>query len=127
MGKGGGLGQVPPCASPPAQRRRRPTAELGNVKAYLSKMEDLKRDINTQTKRLTQERVKAKALSDELENPLNVHRCGGGPGFQFLYQSCPPPPPRNVLCRERTECGRPIASAFMQLIIKNRAVERMVK
>eukprot|EP00668_Euglena_longa_P014033 GGOE01017999.1.p1 GENE.GGOE01017999.1~~GGOE01017999.1.p1 ORF type:complete len:995 (-),score=407.71 GGOE01017999.1:300-3284(-) len=50
------------------------TAELNNAKLYLSKMDDMRVEINTQSKRLTHERAKAKALSDELENPLNVHR-----------------------------------------------------
>jgi|UniRef100_A0A7S4GFA4 chromosome segregation ATPase len=50
------------------------TMELNNVRAYISRLADLKRAINTQTKTLNQERAKVKAMYDELENPLNVHR-----------------------------------------------------
>eukprot|EP01006_Ploeotia_vitrea_P033977 TRINITY_DN65677_c3_g1_i1.p1 TRINITY_DN65677_c3_g1~~TRINITY_DN65677_c3_g1_i1.p1 ORF type:complete len:997 (+),score=196.90 TRINITY_DN65677_c3_g1_i1:78-3068(+) len=48
--------------------------ELHNVKTYISRIGDLKRDINVHNKQLNQERAKVKALADELENPLNVHR-----------------------------------------------------
>mmetsp|Transcript_49665 Transcript_49665/g.88748 ORF Transcript_49665/g.88748 Transcript_49665/m.88748 type:complete len:980 (-) Transcript_49665:310-3249(-) len=53
---------------------RQLTVELQNVRVYISRIDSLRRDINTGTKMLTQERNKVKALYDELENPLNVHR-----------------------------------------------------
>jgi predicted RNase H-like nuclease (RuvC/YqgF family) len=35
---------------------------------------DLKSDIHNLTKELTEEKLRVKALTEELENPMNVHR-----------------------------------------------------
>eukprot|EP01060_Flectonema_neradi_P001118 TRINITY_DN10670_c0_g1_i1.p1 TRINITY_DN10670_c0_g1~~TRINITY_DN10670_c0_g1_i1.p1 ORF type:complete len:774 (+),score=182.79 TRINITY_DN10670_c0_g1_i1:475-2796(+) len=48
--------------------------ELNSVKSFISKIDDLKLEINIKTNALTKERAKVKALTDELQNPLNVHR-----------------------------------------------------
>eukprot|EP00906_Rhabdomonas_costata_P005129 RCo007699 len=57
-----------------ANKIRQLSAELTTVRAYISKVGDLKREINAQGKALLQEQARVKALCDELDNPLNVHR-----------------------------------------------------
>ena len=49
--------------------------ELHIVKSSVSNVGVLKREVHSLGKQLLQERTKVKALSEELENPLNVHRC----------------------------------------------------
>ena len=48
--------------------------ELNSVKTFISKIDSLKLEINIKTNSLIRERAKVKALTDELQNPLNVHR-----------------------------------------------------
>lgn len=51
------------------------------LKASVANVEALKAEVNRLNTALLQEASKTKALSEELETPLNVHRCD------------PPPPP----------------------------------
>lgn len=44
-------------------------------KNSMAQLEGLKTEIKRLNKALLQEQGKCKALSDELETPLNVHRC----------------------------------------------------
>ncbi len=48
--------------------------ELQNLKSSVSNINVLKSEIHRLGRELLQERTKVKALSEELENPLNVHR-----------------------------------------------------
>merc|ERR1712134_253258 len=48
--------------------------ELMIVKSKHKQMDDVKREVFHLQKELLQERTKVKALSEELENPMNVHR-----------------------------------------------------
>jgi len=50
------------------------TRELQNLKSSVSNINVLKSEIHRLGRELLQERTKVKALSEELENPLNVHR-----------------------------------------------------
>ena len=49
--------------------------ELHILKSSVANIDVLKREVHGLGKQLLQERTKVKALSEELENPLNVHRC----------------------------------------------------
>lgn len=53
-------------------------AELINdIKSYRNQtnsIPDLKNEIHTLNRELTENKLKVKALSEELENPMNVHR-----------------------------------------------------
>ena len=49
--------------------------ELHLLKSSVANIDVLKREVHGLGKQLLQERTKVKALSEELENPLNVHRC----------------------------------------------------
>lgn len=49
--------------------------ELHILKSSVANIDVLKREVHSLGKQLLQERTKVKALSEELENPLNVHRC----------------------------------------------------
>lgn len=55
-------------------------------------VDNLSRNLSLVQKELLRERLKVKALSDELENPLNVHRWrkleGSDPGQYELIQKC---------------------------------------
>merc|ERR1712146_163564 len=48
--------------------------ELMIVKSKHKQMDDVKREVFHLQKELLQEKTKVKALSEELENPMNVHR-----------------------------------------------------
>ena len=48
--------------------------ELGVLKSSFGNVDALKREVHRLGRELLQERTKVKALSEELENPLNVHR-----------------------------------------------------
>lgn len=48
--------------------------ELKLFKAQVSEIPDMKRDVHSLQKELIEEKLKVKALSEELENPMNVHR-----------------------------------------------------
>ena len=48
--------------------------ELMIVKSKGKQMDDVKREVFHLQKELLQEKTKVKALSEELENPMNVHR-----------------------------------------------------
>ena len=48
--------------------------ELGVLKSSFGNIDVLKREVHHLGRELLQERTKVKALSEELENPLNVHR-----------------------------------------------------
>lgn len=48
--------------------------ELGVLKSSVGNVDVLKREVHHLGRELLQERTKVKALSEELENPLNVHR-----------------------------------------------------
>merc|ERR1711920_619774 len=49
-------------------------AEVGNAKTQVTNVESLKREVHHLNKGLLREESKAKALQEELENPMNVHR-----------------------------------------------------
>ena len=49
-------------------------SELATIKSFISKIDALKLDVNVKTNKLTHETAKVKALTEELQNPLNVHR-----------------------------------------------------
>ncbi len=51
--------------------------ELGVLRASAANVEVLKREVHGLGRELLAERTKVRALSDELENPLNVHRWVG--------------------------------------------------
>ena len=60
-------------------------AQVSNLKRDLEKLRStvansdvLKREVHHLNRELLQERTKVKALSEELESPLNVHRYGDG-------------------------------------------------
>ncbi|OXB71697.1 UNVERIFIED_CONTAM: hypothetical protein H355_008750, partial [Colinus virginianus] len=48
--------------------------ELGSVRSQVASVDELKREVYRLQKELLQERTKVKALSESLENPMNVHR-----------------------------------------------------
>eukprot|EP00958_Prasinococcus_capsulatus_P017401 scaffold1959_cov403-Prasinococcus_capsulatus_cf.AAC.11 len=48
--------------------------ELHTLKGSVSNLDTLKREVHQLGRELLQERTRVKALSEELENPLNVHR-----------------------------------------------------
>merc|ERR1711861_111663 len=48
--------------------------ELHIGKQQVSNIDDLKKEVYQLQRELLQERTKVKALSEELENPMNVHR-----------------------------------------------------
>ncbi|PRP78294.1 flagellar associated protein [Planoprotostelium fungivorum] len=48
--------------------------ELGLIRLKTSKVETLKNEVYHLERQLLQERTKVKALSEELENPMNIHR-----------------------------------------------------
>jgi len=50
------------------------TAELARIKSSVSNMETLRNEVYQLQRELLQERTKVRALSEELENPMNVHR-----------------------------------------------------
>lgn len=50
--------------------------ELSILKRSVADVNILKREVHNLGRQLLQECTKVKALSEELENPLNVHRCG---------------------------------------------------
>eukprot|EP01062_Namystynia_karyoxenos_P065943 TRINITY_DN59996_c0_g1_i1.p2 TRINITY_DN59996_c0_g1~~TRINITY_DN59996_c0_g1_i1.p2 ORF type:complete len:973 (+),score=544.19 TRINITY_DN59996_c0_g1_i1:90-3008(+) len=56
------------------ERSQQLAEELETVKAFICKIDVLKLEINKSTKELMHERAKVRALTDELRNPLNVHR-----------------------------------------------------
>ena len=49
--------------------------ELHILKNSVANIDILKHEVHCLGRELLQERTKVKALSEELENPLNVHRC----------------------------------------------------
>merc|ERR1712137_308793 len=49
-------------------------AEVGHAKTQVTNVESLKREVHHLNKVLLREESKAKALQEELENPMNVHR-----------------------------------------------------
>lgn len=49
-------------------------AEVAQAKLQVTNVEGLKQEIHYQNKTLLREEAKAKALQEELENPMNVHR-----------------------------------------------------
>eukprot|EP00998_Keelungia_sp_KM082_P008611 NODE_47_length_3081_cov_91.739675_g45_i0.p1 GENE.NODE_47_length_3081_cov_91.739675_g45_i0~~NODE_47_length_3081_cov_91.739675_g45_i0.p1 ORF type:complete len:969 (+),score=396.45 NODE_47_length_3081_cov_91.739675_g45_i0:106-3012(+) len=53
---------------------RQLSIELQNIKQYIARVDVLKVEVTAQTKSLTKERLKVRALADDLENPLNIHR-----------------------------------------------------
>ncbi|KAG2443529.1 hypothetical protein HXX76_001881 [Chlamydomonas incerta] len=64
--------------------------ELHILKSSVSNIDVLKREVHQLGRELLQERTKVKALSEELENPLNVHRWrkleGSDPGTYEMIQ-----------------------------------------
>ncbi len=48
--------------------------ELANIRSKVSKVDTLKNEVYHLERQLLQERTKVKALSEELENPMNIHR-----------------------------------------------------
>lgn len=53
---------------------RKAKADVATAKTQVTNVESLKREIHHLTKTLLREETKAKALQEELENPMNVHR-----------------------------------------------------
>merc|ERR1712190_64322 len=53
---------------------RHAKAEVGHAKTQVTNVESLKREVHHLNKVLLHEETKAKALQEELENPMNVHR-----------------------------------------------------
>merc|ERR1712050_40898 len=53
---------------------RKAKADVMGAKTQVTNVEGLKREIHHLTKTLLREETKAKALQEELENPMNVHR-----------------------------------------------------
>jgi chromosome segregation ATPase len=53
---------------------RKCKAEVANAKNQVVNVDSLNREIHHQNKTLLREEAKAKALQEELENPMNVHR-----------------------------------------------------
>mmetsp|Transcript_14530 Transcript_14530/g.36872 ORF Transcript_14530/g.36872 Transcript_14530/m.36872 type:complete len:843 (+) Transcript_14530:124-2652(+) len=53
---------------------RKAKADVAAAKTQVTNVESLKREIHHLTKTLLREQTKAKALQEELENPMNVHR-----------------------------------------------------
>merc|ERR1719203_574741 len=53
---------------------RKAKADVAASKTQVTNVEGLKREIHHLTKTLLREETKAKALQEELENPMNVHR-----------------------------------------------------
>merc|ERR1712190_302752 len=53
---------------------RHAKAEVGHAKTQVTNVESLKREVHHLNKTLLREETKAKALQEELENPMNVHR-----------------------------------------------------
>uniref|UniRef100_A0A6U6V2W9 Cilia- and flagella-associated protein 58 central coiled coil domain-containing protein n=1 Tax=Zooxanthella nutricula TaxID=1333877 RepID=A0A6U6V2W9_9DINO len=53
---------------------RKAKADVAIAKTQVTNVEGLKREIHHLTKTLLREETKAKALQEELENPMNVHR-----------------------------------------------------
>merc|ERR1711920_677655 len=53
---------------------RHAKAEVGHAKTQVTNVESLKREVHHLNKVLLREESKAKALQEELENPMNVHR-----------------------------------------------------
>lgn len=51
--------------------------ELSALKSSVTNAEVLRREVHHLNRELLAERSKVKALGEELESPLNVHRCGG--------------------------------------------------
>merc|ERR1712190_78916 len=49
-------------------------AEVSHAKTQVTNVESLKREVHHLNKTLLHEETKAKALQEELENPMNVHR-----------------------------------------------------
>jgi len=50
------------------------SGELSTIKATVSNMETLRNEVYQLQRELLQERTKVRSLSEELENPMNVHR-----------------------------------------------------
>ena len=50
------------------------TTELSAIRGSVSNMETLRNEVYQLQRELLQERTKVRALSEELENPMNVHR-----------------------------------------------------
>jgi ribosomal protein L29 len=48
--------------------------EIKTFKSQANSIGDMKNEIHNLSKELIQERLKVKSLSEELENPMNVHR-----------------------------------------------------
>lgn len=48
--------------------------EIKAFKSQNSSIGDLKDEIHSLTRELTESKLKVKALSEEIENPMNVHR-----------------------------------------------------
>ncbi len=51
--------------------------------------EALKREVHELGRQVLQERAKVQALGQELENPLNVHRCAPPHGYCICCNVCP--------------------------------------
>jgi hypothetical protein len=66
---------VPPPPLPQVSGLQR---ELAALKSSVANAEVLRREVHHLNRELLVERSKVKALGEELESPLNVHRCVGG-------------------------------------------------
>ena len=60
--------------------------ELGQLRSSVANADVLKREVHHLNRELLTERTKVKALSEELENPLNVHRWGLGMGGGWRWR-----------------------------------------
>merc|ERR1712157_483267 len=53
---------------------RKAKSDVAQAKTQVTNVESLKREVHHLNKTLLREETKAKALQEELENPMNVHR-----------------------------------------------------
>ncbi|XP_013787423.1 cilia- and flagella-associated protein 58-like, partial [Limulus polyphemus] len=69
---------------------RRLRRESGNLSRYAFSIDEVRRQLLQSEKELLRERIKCKALEEELQNPLNIHRWrqleGSDPGKYELIQ-----------------------------------------
>ncbi len=62
--------------------------ELAVLRSSCANVDVLKREVHSLGRELLAERTKVRALSEELENPLNVHRWVLRPSRTALLEAC---------------------------------------
>jgi chromosome segregation ATPase len=73
--------------------------ELHILRNSIANIDVLKREVHSLGRQLLQERTKVKALSEELENPLNVHRRAFGVHCVWILPSDTGGPAGCICCR----------------------------